>query len=631
MTFRRVLGLVIVFLFIGTLFAFAQFKPTKKITIDVLSTGPPQMAPVQDVVTPVIRAKTLVTANLVPHPAIEGASSGMLVQALIAANNLPEIIAQHYIPPQFESQKILHDQGLLWNLDEATLRKYMPTFAKRMDQWGDMKTYIAQNQSIDGTSYLLGHNFDVKVLNDKFKAAYGKSRVYFLNALSADNYLLGFRDDILKQIYPTARSHAEQGKWFVSTWNPNTPLTPSPYADIPIKNNEDLYQYLKKAKAIIDSKNLKDGAGRDKMIAAQINSNQAPQSIAYSGPTFFGTVWIEPQMYRGAGKSTYNWSAPSFKAALQWYNKLFNEGLLDPELFIKPDVQLAEEYTRGRFAVYSNWSNFAPARQFAADNKLPYSYRAWAFTPVNLKTAEYDQTNVPVTYFNHFAEIMVTKTVSAADLPQVLNWLDYHYSEEYDVLTAWGPSTFYTGTGPARRFKPEYKSLEDFQAYGVVGKPGAKDGYYYGITAYSAVAIDAKAQNYEHVNLAQFFSAWPDAPQYAYPVKKDPTADYDALIRVYTRAADTGPRTNYYPQIGWSFSDLNSLPYTAKLLYQWFGAPAVSDAITAVVRGKPADFDKNWNDVYLKYFRDEQYDKMDAEYNAKWSEIWNANIKPYWK
>lgn len=635
----RAMSVLVIFFLFGALVLYASggsgektttMSPQKAITIDILSTGPPQQPAVEDVVGPVLKEKTGVTPNLVPHPVIEGATSGMLVQALIAANNLPHIIGQHYIPPQFESQKILHDQGLLWSMDEATLRKYMPNFSKRMDQWGDMKTYLEQTKTFNGTQYVLGHSFDVKVL-PKFKTTYGNERSYTLNAGSADNYLLGFRDDILKKIYPNARTHKEQEQWFVDKWNPSKPLDPNPYSDIPLKNNEDLYNYLKQAKAIIDRDNLKDGAGRDKMIPAQINSNQHPQSIAYAGPTFFGVVWIEPQMYRDAGKSTYNWSAPSFKAALKWYNKLFNEGLLDPELFIKPDVQLGEEYTRGRFAVFSNWSNFKPARDYATQNNLPYSYRAWGFLPLTLKNGEYDQTNVPVSYFSHFTSLMVTKTVKEADLPQVLNWLDYHFTEEFDVLTAWGPSSFWTGTGKDRRFKPEYKALEDFQAYGIVGAPGTKDGYYYGITAYSAVAVDAKAYDYASWPLSHFFGAWPEAPQYVYPVQKKAGSDTDQILRVYTRAADTAPRTNYYPQTGWSFNDLNSLPYTAKLLYAWFGAQAVSDGISAVVRGTPADFEKNWNDTYMKYFRENEYDKLDAEYNAKWKEIYDKYVKQYWK
>lgn len=630
---------LVIFFLVGALVLYASggsgettttTTPKKAITIDILSSGPPQQPAVEDVVGPVMKERTGVTPNLVPHPAIEGATSGMLVQALIAANNLPHIIGQHYIPPQFESQKILHDAGLLWSLDEATLRKYMPIFSKRMDEWGDMKTYLEQTKTIDGTQYVLGHDFDLKVL-PKFKATYANDSVYKVNARSADNYLLGFRDDILKKIYPAARTHKEQQQWYLDKYNPAKPLDPSPYSDIPLKNNEELYGYLKQAKAIIDRDNLKDGAGRDKMIAAQINSNAHAQSIAYSGPTFFGTVWIEPQMYRDAGKSTYNWSAPSFKAALKWYNKLFNEGLIDPELFIKPDVQLQEEYTRGRFAVFSNWSNFLPARDFAKTNNLPYSYRAWGFLPLTLKNGEYDQTNVPVSFFSHFTSLMVTKTVKEADLAQVLGWLDFHFGEEFDTLTSWGPPSFYTGTGKDRRFKPEYKALESFQAYGIVGKPGEKDGYYYNVHANSAVTIDGKADDWSGYRLAKFFSAWPGAPRWVYPAQKTPDSDFDTIIRYDTASADTAARTNYYPQTGWSFGDINSLPYTAKLLYAWFGAQAVSDGISAVVRGSPADFEKNWNDTYMKYFRENEYDKMDAEYNAKWKDIFDKYVKQYWK
>ena len=599
----------------------------KKITIDILSTGPPTKPAVEDVVTPVLREKTGVTGNLVPHPTIEGASNAQIVEAMITAGSLPHIVAQHHIPPQTEAQKVFHDRGMAWNIDEPTIREYMPNFTKRMDQWGDMKAYIDNVKSYNNTNYLIGHQFAVTSL-PKFANQYKGNPVYDKNAVYQWGYTLGLRDDILKKIHPSARSEKEQAQWYVDKFDPNKP-TAQIYSDVPIQSMDDLYVYLKKVKDVIDRDNLR--AGGDKMIPAQVNANQHPQSIAYSFLTAYGYVWVEPQMFRAKDKAYYNYMQPYFKEVLRWYNKLFNEGLLDPEVFIKPDAQLQEEFTRGRFAVFNNWSNYQPARDFAKDNNLPYGWRViLCWWPPTFKQADQDGTNFPATYYNHFTNNIVTKTVEEEDLAQVLGWLDYHYSEEFDILASWGPEEFWTGSGQRRRFKAAYKDLENFQAYGIVGGAEAKDGYYYGVTRYAPFSIDAGAINWE-TSLALFFSAWPDAPQYVYPYKKNIEGNYDQDMHFRYVAYETGQQVNFYPQVGWTWNDINSIPSVSKLLYQWFGAAPVSDAITQTVRGSVEDFEKNFENLYMKYFKDEGYDEMLKEYNTKWKEIFDKYIKQYYK
>ena len=161
---------------------------------------------------------------------------------------------------------------------------------------------------------------------------------------------------------------------------------------------------------------------------------------------------------------------PWVKNVFAWWNKCYNEGLLDPELFVKKQDQLNEEAVRGRFAVMNMnpWHGWTTnARQYAKENKLKYGYRViMAWWPRSLKATYYDSSNRWTSYSSHSGNV-ITKNVKEEDLAQVCNWLDYHYSEEFDILASWGPSTFYTGTGAARRFLPAYKDLENFQAYGI--------------------------------------------------------------------------------------------------------------------------------------------------------------------
>ena len=86
------------------------------------------------------------------------------------------------------------------------------------------------------------------------------------------NYM-ALRDDILKKIYPNARTDAQQEQYYLTKFDPTAVTGASdPFADVPINSLNDLYNYMKKAKEIIDRDNLTDATGRDKMIPGQINA-----------------------------------------------------------------------------------------------------------------------------------------------------------------------------------------------------------------------------------------------------------------------------------------------------------------------------------------------------------------------
>ena len=105
------------------------------------------------------------------------------------------------------------------------------------------------------------------------------------------------RDDILKMIYPKARSEKEQAAWYLSTFNPATVTgAGDPFADVPINSLNDLYNYMKKAKEIIDAKGLTDASGRDKMIPGQIQAGATDSSSTMwsTNTAMYGYQWLDP-------------------------------------------------------------------------------------------------------------------------------------------------------------------------------------------------------------------------------------------------------------------------------------------------------------------------------------------------
>jgi len=634
---KRILLLALVFLFVGGLIASAQtlnygtFKPTKQLTISQMTdqSGPPTKPPTQDVVTPVLRQKTGVTSVPFPEPTNLGTTAAAVAQALLAGNNLPDIISESYFPPQVDGQQVLIDNNAVWDFnDMAFLKKMFPNFTTRMNQYGSLDDWYAnegtyKDTHIRITSAIPPLAFTKMMATQKGTTYYRKNVIF----AGMGGYPKSLRDDILKMIYPKARSDAEQEQFFIKQFNYATPTTPDPYADIPINSMDDLYNYMKKVKEIIDSKNLMDGSGRDKMIVAQLNaSNGNAPSIMWSNITMYGYIWTEPP-FRVADRVYYNFEEPWVKDVLAWWNKCYNDGLLDPEVFVKKDDQLGEEITRGRFAIFPDWGSWTPqARKFAADNKLPYGYREMlAWWPRTFKNTYNDASNQWVTYFQHFAANIITNYVSEADLPQVANWLDYHYSEEFDILRSWGTPDMYTGTGKDRRYKPAYKDLENFTAYGV-SAPNGKDGYYYGVYLWAPITQAAGTNSPE--NTDAYLTTYPLAPQYVYPAKKATGMSYDTEMNSALYAYYIGKYVNFFPQKGWTNADLNNQPDFAKIQYMWFGThgPAIAKAIT----GPTADFDANYA-AYQKVFHDNDWDLGMQEYQIAWKTIFDKYIKQYWK
>jgi hypothetical protein len=627
---QKLLLVVVVLLVCGSLSLFAGSAresggAMKQLNIRIMTdlSGPPTKPPTEDVLTPILREKTGVTAVPFPQPAGLGTTQGAIAQALIAGNNLPEIITESYFPPQPDGLQVLLDNDMVWDFhDMAFLKKMFPNYTSRIEKYGDLNVWYQQTQTKDGTHIRLDAGMPTIAFN-KLMTQMAGTRFALDNGPGMTLYKKMLRDDILKMIYPNARSDKEQEQWFINTFDYTNPG--DPWSDIPIKSMDDLYNYMKKVKEVIDSKGLKDIVGRDKMIVAQLNAaNGNPPSLMWSNISMYGYQWVEPP-FVVADKAYYNFQAPWVKGVLQWWNKCYNEGLLDPEVFVKQDTQVTEEITRGRFAIFPDWGYSANARKFAKDNGSTIGYRQLDNTwPMTAKATYSDASHRAVTYYQHFNANLITKTVKEADLPQVAAWLDYHFSEEWDVLRSWGPASFYTGTDENRRFKAEYKDLENFQAYGIAG---GKDGVYYGITDYSAAAIEAGVSNWE-THIGQLMNDWPYAPKNVYPFKKTAGMDYDAVIAKAVGQYQGAKQIKPYPQIGWSFAELNATEGFADIQYMWFGThgPAIAKAIT----DPPANFEANYA-AYQKVFTDNNWDQGMANYQAKWTEIYNKYVKQYWQ
>jgi len=613
---------------------YGTFKPTKDLTISLLAdrVGPPTKPPTQDVVTPVLRQKTRVTGDPFILPPNFASSAGATVQAQIAGNNLPDLYIETFIAGQPDAYQMLYENDAGWDFsDKAFLKKMFPNLTARISQYGNFEDWYTSATTYGNTHMMISSGFDPKAFQKLYASQKGTTW-YRVNAGAAGAGYQILRDDILKMIYPKARSDKEQEQWYLTTFNAASPTgAGDPFSDVPINSLDSYYTYLKKVKEIIDSKNLTDATGRDKMIPAQIQAMSGPgqaTSVMWSvNSSAYGYQWVDPLIYVNRDQVFYPFQQPWVKDVFKWWNKCYNEGLLDPELFVKTQTQLNEEVIRGRFAAfnYNPWANWVtPARQYAKDNNLKWGYRGiLAWWPRIFKNTYYDASVQWVAAAPRVGSI-ITKNVKEEDLAQVCNWLDYHYSEEFDILRSWGPASFYTGTGAARRFLPAYKDLENFQAYGILN-PAGKDGYYYGVTGYSAAGID-EAATMKEVTCAALCE-YPYAPRYVYPVKKTAGQNYDAIMGTAVMQYEYARQVTLIPQVGWSRKDIEG-PEFARIQYMWFGTHV--NAVAKLIVGSTGEFEANYA-AYQKVFRDNDWAKGMEEVSIAWKSIYDNYVAKYWK
>jgi hypothetical protein len=632
---RRLLLLSALFLVVAAMsFAAGQQGTTtagkwpKVLKIAHLGNGPATKPAVEDVVTPYFRQQTGMEVTCRPYlPDMDAVQNA---QTLIASNDVPESIGRHGIPPNADAIALLEKNPGLWEFSKANIEKYMPRFAARIKKWGDLDIWLENEKRIGGKNYAMSSGIDPKAFPQLIKEQGMDSSFMIDYGLQIGSmHGIALRDDILKKIFPNAKSQKELMALYIQK-NGNI-SSQEAFGDIPINSLADMKSYLQKAKAIIDAEGLKDATGNDKMIAGipWCTTCEGAATLGWSWSSAYGYIWNEPPFSTLTKTDAYYiYSMPDFVKMTKWANELYNEGLIDPEIFAKKGDLLSADVTKGRYAVINNWQT-GMAVQAAADNKYPFGYRVlmawWPSYP--LKMDYVDGTNRYVTYHTH-SGLLLTKKLKEADLPQAFNWVDFMMSEENDILHAWGPPSFYTGTGKDRRFKAEYKDMENHKVYGILG---GKDGYYYG-AAYGRPDIDWAYVNEENAAVG-FFASWsyPEAPMYVYPPEK--VTEKTSYVMLVNRSwnkllGEQAKRINFYPQIGWSENDLVGIPSFSKLRYLAFDQN--QNRLAQVVVAKPENYQAAL-DHYMSFFPENGYPAAMAEVTAKWREIFDKYVKQYWK
>jgi hypothetical protein len=563
----------------------------------------------------------------VSHPPNEDAL--VTLQKFEAAGNMPDIYGQDdllNLPPLWEYAA---KKNLIKEITVDDFNKYMTGFVARVKDYGvDFNTVLTQNLSPDGKHWFIPFAFQ--------SAGFPKSTKVPepFWARNAGGFTGGhFRDDILTKIYPTARTEAQVRDLLLKKKG-NLDLTD--LTDIPIKSWSDLYDYGTKVKAL----NLQAN-GKPVIPLAPNFSSEDPLSTYWSLVSATGTWWhLDWDPGTPLEKSVHAKVGPAYKEQLRWFNKMYNAGLMDPEIFIMKNDQYLAKVTNGQYAeVNAFFNNMTEAERVGKENG--YGWRSVVFWyPMDLTTNATKYATVAIRDVG--VQIGNTKTVTA-NWGDVLKTLDYYFTEASDDLAYWGSPDWYTGKGDARRYKPEYKALEDWTVY---GKEGGKDGTYYGLGG-GAMILNAEGQRTQHAT--KYFAFWanggggavgmtyPNSPYYVY--RRDPkfdfTSDYantdlgsytaNLFVKKYVSPQSVFVLQGDYSLFVQPFSGPAMTKYSQAI--QW---PTMGAYVAKIIVGSTDDFEANWA-VYEKYHNDNGYQAALAEYvanlKANWDKVTGPAIK----
>ena len=163
-------------------------------------------------------------------------------------------------------------------------------------------------------------------------------------------------------------------------------------------------------------------------------------------------------------------------------NRLVREKVFDPESLVMQKSQVKEKILNGEYAVAVLTSVGHPP---AINEELAKNGKTFRYRPLYTNIAPvkgYGPVKTPTSWGS---SVGILKSVSEEDLPQVLNWMNVQFTDEWEDVRYWGPKEaglYKENPDGTREFlndelnkkyiRTEPTSLEEEDCYGLDGNAG---------------------------------------------------------------------------------------------------------------------------------------------------------------
>jgi putative aldouronate transport system substrate-binding protein len=350
---------------------------------------------------------------------------------VIASGDWPNVIGGL---PQSGYLKLI-EEGKLWDLTEY-IPKYMPNYMKTFGTSDEFK--IDMNRAIvNGKNYAVAGGgyatvnaflFDKKNYPSDFEWSIASG------GLPTGSGYIFVRDDILKMIYPQAKTDAELKQMIVDK---KGILKEEDFFPFRIKSAQEFFDFARKIKALGLKENGKDvvpmfthNGGDSWTIAAMTLGLLYGFNPANQTDNNYYTYWDKKTQ-----KVEYMFKQSWYKDAVRELNKLVRERVASPDAIIENNAQWKEKMNNGLYAI--GFVNAKPDNAVYEKASKPYRY-VQVYVDIKQDDSRFVQ---PLNSLGLSLQALVKDTVKQEDIPQILKYWDLAYTKVGQDLAAWGPKS----------------------------------------------------------------------------------------------------------------------------------------------------------------------------------------------
>ncbi|MFC4776610.1 hypothetical protein ACFO9Q_07455 [Paenibacillus sp. GCM10023252] len=398
----------------------------------------------KDVVTPEIKRVTGVEIDFQSSFDNNGESIDAKIAKIVASKDYPDIASG--LSPDVITK--LAQQGTIYDLTDL-VPKYAPDVVKGLpkDKLPGLWEATVVTAGQPGKIYALPMNFSGQWTTTVYPDV---KNIQNLAAIPGKYPSISVRDDILKKIYPNALTKNEQEALLAKTPDGNIPR--EVIFDVPIKSPEDFYTFLKKIK---DLNVMEDGKPVAPTYIAEGGDNWNLQQLSArlfgraEGPgpdtNYFNYFDMRTK------KMEWMFKQPSFRDEMKYWNKIVRENLAAKESLIDNGSVFRQKLDQGLYAVtYVNNPNEATLKS----NGKEFRYRKVYLDIDPQKNKDKYLYPTGSASGGSGAYAIFKDKVKEEDLPQILQYLNYYWTEAGMKATAWGPrsSGLWTEENGVRKF-----------------------------------------------------------------------------------------------------------------------------------------------------------------------------------
>ena len=412
---------------------------------------------VQDVVSPEAKRVTGVELDIENSFDNGGSSIDVKLSLLAVADDWPHIINTS----STDLIKDLVSSGELYDLTEL-LPEYCPHIMELFNVNNDNKVKEKITANVSDRFYFVPNEASKEFMYEAYKnnPDFDKEKWSRIAppAPAMGWHRIFVRDDILKKMYPNAKSQDEIEALYMK----NGKFTKEEIFDVPIQSTEDFIQFMKDMKALIDEEKIMENGKPVEVAYAAFGGDNWPVMACFipdylgvpGGPDYF--TYFDKK----AGKIVRTIDQSWFKEAIHEYQKLVNTGVVSKESLLENSAVFTEKLNSAQYALTYAW--LKPDANALKDAGKTFRYRQlWLDMPYN-----YEQyASIAGPKGNDLNIGIFKDSVSEEDLPQVLRYLDYMASDIGSRLQFWGPRSagLFTEENGVRVYTD--KELEDSMVY----------------------------------------------------------------------------------------------------------------------------------------------------------------------